>query len=279
MNVQFKSPITGRLGGLVVGRQRGGITRCRPTGRREPFGPRRHRQSRASRSIAWTDRVDRPRGPTAWTDRVDRPEAPLGPTSSLSSPPPGWQLGGPPRRRPGSMCWRTSTYGVRRVAALLRSATIFMLGFLVHTRLAPHLEFPFHTRRRRQPSHFFISFIRYIHTAMRRASPTQLSLKANTNSGLFLVSTNKTRSGRARVVLSPQCRAVRSLLPTNDRSKGREMAGTRRIVGQRLQLRFSPTVPGRPLTTYVPHPRLHPLTHPPVPDYHRRARCDRCRSR
>ena len=72
MNVQFKSPITGRLGGLVVGRQRGGITRCRPTGRREPFGPRRHRQSRASRSTAWTDRVDRSRGPTAWTDRRPR---------------------------------------------------------------------------------------------------------------------------------------------------------------------------------------------------------------
>lgn len=219
------------------------------------------------------ERADRPRGPTAWTDRVDRPRGPTGGPARADLVPfitSSWLAAGRPAE---------TTPGLDVLAHIdVWSASGGRSIFLVHTRLAPTLEFPFHTRRRRQPSHFFISFIRYTHTAMRRASPTQLSLKANTNSGLFLVSTNKTRSGRARVVLSPQCRAVRSLLPTNARSKGREMAGTRRIVGQRLQLRFSPTV-AWPLTTYVPHPRLHPLTHPPVPDYHRRARCDRCRSR
>ena len=229
------------------------------------------------------ERADRPRGPTAWTDRVDRPRGPTGGPARADLVPfitSSWLAAGRPAETTPGLdvlahidVWSASG---GRSAPLCHH---LHAGFPHVHRLAPHLEFPFHTRRRRQPSHFFISFIRYTHTAMRRASPTQLSLKANTNSGLFLVSTNKTRSGRARVVLSPQCRAVRSLLPTNDRSKGREMAGTRRIVGQRLQLRFSPTVPGRPLTTYVPHPRLHPLTHPPVPDYHRRARCDRCRSR
>ena len=251
---------------VVVGRQRGGITRSVSRD-----ADRRVAENRSGREDTVSlERADRPREPTAWTDR--RPRSGRPPPFHHLLPDGSWEARREDARARCARAHRRMEWVGWPLCHHLHTGA--GPATPVHTT-TPHLEFPFHTRRRPQPPYFFISFIRYTHTAMRRASRTQLSLKASTNSG-FLVSTNKNRSGRARVVLSPQCRAVRSLLLTNDRSKGREMAGTRRILGQRLQLRFSPTVPGRPLTTYVPHP----LTHPPtVPDYHRRARCDRCRSR